>query len=179
MALNLLVPSIGDVTDPETIQQIFDDLTLLRSDVDTLLPLAATWTTYTPTWAATGTQPAIGNGTLSGFYLQVGKFIIVRVRMLAGTTTTFGTGTYTFSLPVTAASGQGMAVGSSYLRDASATSNGHAPGSALVDAVSSTSTTLLMTSSTGSGLGSIVGATAPFTWANTDNMSAQVVYIGV
>jgi hypothetical protein len=42
MTLNLVVPSLGDITDPDTIQQIFDDLTSLRTDVDshsTYLPI--------------------------------------------------------------------------------------------------------------------------------------------
>lgn len=47
MALNLIVPDLGDVTDPETIQQIFDDLTLLRSDVDKLLNRRLQTTTRT------------------------------------------------------------------------------------------------------------------------------------
>src|SRR5688500_12750202 len=59
-----------------------------------------TWATYTPTWASSGTQPAIGNGTLAGRYASVGKIVYVKLRLVAGSTTTFGTGDWTFSLPV-------------------------------------------------------------------------------
>lgn len=62
------------------------------------LTLAA-WTTYTPTWAAGGGNPAIGNGTIIGRYIQVGSLVHVHVEVTAGSTTTFGTGFWTFTLP--------------------------------------------------------------------------------
>lgn len=60
------------------------------------------WTTYVPTWTSTGTQPAIGNGVLSGRYAKVGKTVFVWVSMVAGSTTTFGTGAWRFATPSTA-----------------------------------------------------------------------------
>ena len=67
MTLNLVVPSLGDITDPATIQQIFNDLTLLRSDADSLL-------TYVPsTVNKTSDGSAFSNTTVmadeSGFLL--------------------------------------------------------------------------------------------------------------
>lgn len=62
----------------------------------------AAWTTYTPTWTSTGTAPALGNGTLTGRYMKIGRTVIVQINLVAGSTTTFGTGNYSFSLPVTA-----------------------------------------------------------------------------
>lgn len=75
------------------------------------------WQTYTVSWTATGT-PAVGNGTLTGYYCQINKVVFGRVNLTAGTTTTYGTGNWYFSLPVTARSlyasndpiGQGMIV---------------------------------------------------------------------
>lgn len=55
---------------------------------------------YTPTWTSTGTQPAIGNGSLSGIYVRIGSWISFRITMSFGSTTTFGTGNYRFGLPV-------------------------------------------------------------------------------
>lgn len=60
-------------------------------------------TTYTPTWTSSGTAVALGNGTLTGHYLKIGKLVFYSISLVAGSTTTFGTGTYNFALPVAAA----------------------------------------------------------------------------
>ena len=58
---------------------------------------------YTPSWtAASGTAPAIGNGTVTGRYIKIGRTCTVWVNFQAGSTTTFGSGgNLRFSLPVT------------------------------------------------------------------------------
>jgi hypothetical protein len=66
------------------------------------LAYSADWSSYTPTWTATGTAPSLGNGTLSGNYIQIGKTVFAQIYFAAGSTTTFGTGSWRFSLPVTA-----------------------------------------------------------------------------
>jgi hypothetical protein len=58
------------------------------------------WTTYTPTWAGSGSNPAIGNGTLLGEYNKIGRQVSFRVYMLGGSSTTVGSGFYSFALPV-------------------------------------------------------------------------------
>lgn len=63
----------------------------------------AAWTTYTPTWRSSGTQPAVGNGVLVGRYRQFGKTIVGGIILTAGSTTTYGTGTYSFDIPFIAA----------------------------------------------------------------------------
>jgi hypothetical protein len=62
------------------------------------------WTTYTPTWTAS-TNPAIGNGTLTGKYIKVGRTCTVVIKLTMGSTTTYGSGGYAFSVPFTSASG--------------------------------------------------------------------------
>ena len=57
------------------------------------------WTSYTPTWTGSGGNPAIGNGTLAGKYIQAGKLVVFQITIIAGSTTTFGTGNYGTSLP--------------------------------------------------------------------------------
>ena len=59
------------------------------------------WTSYTPTWSSSGTQPAIGNGSITGRYMVIGKTCTVTISVNFGTTTTFGTNAYMFSLPFT------------------------------------------------------------------------------
>lgn len=71
---------------------------------------------YTPVWSSGGTQPSIGNGTLTGKWRRVGCFIEAEIYLLAGSTTTFGTGSYAFSLPTNMSFGfSRMASGGSFL----------------------------------------------------------------
>lgn len=63
--------------------------------------LGDAWTAFTPAWTANTTNPVIGNGTITGAYRAVGKHISFRINILAGTTTTWGSGAYRFSYPVT------------------------------------------------------------------------------
>jgi hypothetical protein len=59
------------------------------------------WTSYTPTLAGTGW--AIGDGTIQGFYSQIGKNVAFRIRIIFGSTSTFGAGEPTVTLPVSTA----------------------------------------------------------------------------
>lgn len=55
---------------------------------------------FTPTWLADGgVNPSIGNGFLDGRWMRIGYMAYFTMRMLAGTTTAFGTGRYEFQLP--------------------------------------------------------------------------------
>lgn len=64
--------------------------------------------TYTPSWTSTGSAPSVGNGTLAGSYIQIGKLVIASFALTCGGTTGYGTGNYSFSLPVAALSGREM-----------------------------------------------------------------------
>jgi len=68
---------------------------------------------YTPAWTATVTDPVLGNGTIVGTYNVSGAVVDVHILLTPGSTTTFGSGSYRFSLPkiISAASfrGQGTA----------------------------------------------------------------------
>lgn len=52
-------------------------------------------------WVSSGTQPALGNGTIDGKYLRLGALLYFSLRWVPGSTTTFGTGEYRFVLPFT------------------------------------------------------------------------------
>ena len=62
------------------------------------------WQSYTPTWTASTTNPTLGNGILNGRYTQVGKLVTCNLYLQMGSTTTYGSGAWSFSLPKTAAS---------------------------------------------------------------------------
>lgn len=61
--------------------------------------LSGAWTAYTPAWLGVTTNPALGNGTIAGRYKLIGKLLHVYVEIVAGTTTTFGSGAWLIGLP--------------------------------------------------------------------------------
>jgi hypothetical protein len=58
------------------------------------------WTTYVPTLFGSTTNPTIGNGSITGRYMNVGATIFGEIRILAGTSGfNRGSGNYSVSLP--------------------------------------------------------------------------------
>lgn len=93
-------------TDPPDVATASEDLALALET--TLIPLAETsgspaWTSYTPTWTSNGTSPSLGNGTLVGLYKKIGRLVAVRIEFIVGSTSTEGSGVYSFALPFAAA----------------------------------------------------------------------------
>lgn len=70
---------------------------------DQFSDILAAWIPYTPVWGSTGTAPTIGNGSLSGRYKLLGKSCTAVFEQVNGTTTTFGSGTYSWTVPFTSA----------------------------------------------------------------------------
>lgn len=132
--------------------------------LDTLLAdVDSAWNSYAVAWTSGGVAPAISNGTLEGKYTQVGKLVIARIRVVMGSTTTFGTGQYFFSLPVNAlVSNQ---PGSCYLLD-----TGTANKSATASITTGLGTVFMIQNTTD------VAATAPHTWANGDRIDIVIIY---
>lgn len=60
-------------------------------------------TAYSPGWTAATTNPTIGNGTIVGKYFAVEEWCWVSIQIVAGSTTSGGSGSYNVSLPVSAA----------------------------------------------------------------------------
>ena len=99
--------------------KVIERLTALEREVERLQvkeqPVGA-WQSYTVSWTAATTNPSIGNGTLTGRYVQIGKTVICAVSLTMGSTTTYGSGSWNLSLPKTSANsgvyygGQWMAV---------------------------------------------------------------------
>lgn len=71
-----------------------------RITAERLRAAQGVWAEYTPTWEASSTDPDIGNGDLVGRWMQVGTTVDFMIRIVAGSTTTFGSGSYDFGLPV-------------------------------------------------------------------------------
>lgn len=69
-------------------------------DVEDFLSRISTPTEYATTWAcSSGTNPSLGNGTLYSEWTRFGTRGEVSIHLKAGSTTTFGSGLWTFSLP--------------------------------------------------------------------------------
>ena len=136
------------------------------SSTATGLKYSADWTSYTPTWASSGTAPSLGNGTLQGLYLQVGKLVHVLINFKAGSTTTFGTGAWSFTLPFASKSLGTGAWGiplSGYAEDIGiqgfSLQSGYSSGSS----IEPQGTT-----------GSPLSATSPLVWGNGDFFNIQL-----
>lgn len=55
---------------------------------------------YSVSWTtASGSAPSVGNGSLTGRYRRVGTLVLVNIRLVIGSTTSQGTGTWGFSPP--------------------------------------------------------------------------------
>ncbi len=63
------------------------------------------WTTYTPVWTASNTNPTPGDASVVGRYVSLGATVMGEIRITAGTSAggyNRGSGVYTFSLPTNA-----------------------------------------------------------------------------
>ncbi|MER5638418.1 hypothetical protein ABT095_15835 [Kitasatospora sp. NPDC002227] len=73
---------------------------------------------YTCQWSGVTTAPSLGNGSITSRYSQIGKTVTGFIKINSGTSTTWGTGAWFWSLPVPAAawyfSGYGAVIGSAH-----------------------------------------------------------------
>lgn len=57
------------------------------------------WTSYTPVWTASTSNPTLGNGILHGAYVKFEQWCLVEIQLTFGSTTSIGSGSYGFTLP--------------------------------------------------------------------------------
>lgn len=138
---------------------------LLNTHLRDNLRAISQWTAYTPTWGG-ATAPALGNGTITGQYILADELVFWRLRLVFGSTTTLGTGTYTFSLPVAGDTSGYDVAGHGFARDDSASA--YMPLAARLVG----SNCDLVT-----GTGSRVNPTTPFAWAAGDSIGLSGMYV--
>ncbi len=126
------------------------------------------WATYVPTWTCSGADNALGNGTLSGRYVQLGKLTFFDIYLAFGTTTTPGTGYWLFSLPSASAIGAGLSAHAARITDADA-----ARRYGVVTELYSTTLLRLWDILSGNG----VGGTVPITYAQSDTCAISGFYM--
>lgn len=129
---------------------------------------AFAWKSYTPAWTATTTNPVINNGSLVGRYVELGDIVLVRARIQAGSTTTFGSGTYSLSLPVAPNTTVELS-GTAYFRD-----NSTAGRYPLICQRGGTGSTTLFFQRTDNR--ATVTRTVPVTWAQSDTLDVHLFY---
>lgn len=134
---------------------------------DNMKAIGDPWASYTPQWLGATTNPVIGNGTLTGNYMQAGKLVMFRIRVVMGSTTTYGSGAYTFGLPVPAVVSTDNAIDCSvFLKDVSGSVR------ALRFAYLNTASLIAPCDSGGA----LINSTTPWVWANTDIISISGSY---
>jgi hypothetical protein len=146
-----------------------DNMVQAIEDALNAIPGFGAWTSYVPSWTAAGVAPNTGNGTLSGKYIRLGQLVVGQFRLAAGSSTTFGTGIWQFSLPVTAAAATTLARGGGYLIDSSL-------GNLYTAVVYNVSTTAVNVLFTGTGNNFNTTSALPFTWATGDEVNVFFEY---
>lgn len=137
---------------------------LMNSDVrDPFTALSAAWTSYTPTLGVF----TLGNGTITGRYVQFGKLVMGTVELTFGSTTTAATGLPTLTLPVTGVSAVCGSAG--YFYDLSA-------GAQYITTTALNTTQIALGVVGTNGLRGNCSTTAPFTWATGDLIRATFAY---
>lgn len=132
--------------------------------LDPIDALVAEWVSYTPSW----TNGTLGNGVISGKSITINKITFFKINLVWGTTTSASAGLgWRFGLPVTAVSGGtsgSLSIGMGEAIDISATRSYQLRGR-----LHSTNTEVLIFSGDGASSGQLTD-TAPFTWANADEL---------
>jgi hypothetical protein len=132
------------------------------------------WQAYTPTWTADTTNPAIGNGTLTGRYIVIGKLCTYVLGLVMGSTTTYGSGNWAFSLPINAVNTAGINFyGVAHIRKAGTANYERQAQITPAESVSIINRFFDPTPGTNS---SKISATVPFTWGNDDALGFEITY---
>lgn len=135
----------------------------------TIIP--SQWTTYTPTWTDSTTNPVIGNGTIAGWFRQTDVTIDLLLYVKAGSTTTFGTGTgWKLTLPLSAS---GAYPNPSIVGTATIGSGTWIAQGAMVGGL----TTVILSTWTAISTLTAVTATSPGSWASASVLQLEGTYI--
>lgn len=149
-----------------------DKLDGLNSTDFVLASELGTSTAYTPIWTASTSNPTLGDGTLQGRYIQVGKLVVVFINFVFGSTSSFGVGNHYLSLPFEAqSSGGGKFDGFARFRDEGIANYFRIAG--IATTLSSTQITLFVSLT---GNDNNWTPTSPFSMASGDNLVIQLMY---
>jgi hypothetical protein len=137
---------------------------------DPLTGIQAAWTAWTPTFSSGLT---VGNGTLTGSYLQVGKKVTCRMSFTFGSTSAVTAPRLQFPVAINSTYAVNHALaGSAFFFDTSAT--GRFAGLPMVNDTTTSSVGAIYFLNVASGGG--VAAAVPMTWATGDLLTCSFVY---
>lgn len=134
----------------------------------------AVYQDYTPTWTSSGTAPAIGDAVVAARYARVGQLVHCYGAITFGASSTFGTGTYQFALPV-APHPTGFASSIAPLGLSSLFDAGGATGLGFLGFAGAQKMQILY-AATYLGTLTAVGQTSPWTWAQNDVIGWNLAY---
>lgn len=137
--------------------------TQVKGNMDELAPFSIAWTTFTPTF----TNLTVGNAAVSAKYLQVGKVVVYRGRLVWGSTTT-ASGVTKVSLPASR-NGSPITNGSGFIYDSS-------PGRFYLIVCNAVDASAAEFYHTEAGGGGIMTGLDPFTWASGDVLQWTITY---
>lgn len=144
------------------------DLNKLSTDLNLI---GGAWSTYTPAWTGASSNPVLGNGTIAGRYKLIGdKTCLVQIKLTMGSSTTYGSGNFLFSLP-TGTNQETTALfplGQAIVCDASPVNRYTA------DVLVNTSSTVLLFSNAQPGAG--VTSASPITFTTSDTIFMSFAY---
>ena len=131
-----------------------------------------TWTSYTPSWTASTTDPT--NFTASGYYAKMGNTYFVKALFTPGASFTAGSGSYRFGLPTATDGFLGLeqSIGTGILRDTSGPTRYHL---IIMPSASGVSTVIPMYSATTGTLTAVTNS-APVAMTNGDYISMDVCF---
>lgn len=118
-------------------------------------------------WQSSGTQPALGNGTLTYDIDIIDGLCTITITLTMGSTTTFGTGDWYFTGYTPALLAKGNAIGALFMTD---TGTKYYTGLARIQ--NGGQNIALFTNNNSNG----VGPTIPFTWASADTLIATITF---
>ncbi len=123
------------------------------------------WASYTPSI----TGGTVGNGTLTGSFVQIGKTVVFRAAFTLGSTSTI-TGNFSFSLPLTASSGNFVATAT--IED---TGTARYFGMCYTSGTTAVDVYALSTSGANATIAPF-SDTSPFTWTTNDFVQVSGVF---
>lgn len=158
-------------TNPSTLGTFIDAAFWDTEIYDRWVALYSSWTSWTPSWTGSSSNPSLGNGTITAAYKRAdatAKTVTFRLRVSAGSTTSFGSGQWSFSLPsglvpVTPQAITGHILDSSSSNRYACTAYVTSTGSGTVERIAVNGT-----------LG--VSGAIPMTWANNDQILLSGTY---
>lgn len=124
------------------------------------------FTSYTPTIAGATSGGTLGNGTANAEFLVAGSMVVIRMQIIFGSTTSFGTGGATITLPLAAGAVNPPDLGSGLLLDASV------PTRLVCVAELDTVNRFIMVTTAGA----VVAGTVPWTWTTNDQVRLSLTY---